>query len=145
MRDLINIIREAFDSQQVWRWEDIDHEYALAKFEIKNKPYAFVARAHNKVWDIQFGNMVGGTKFSLKPTNEATPFAVFATVITIVKDLHDKFSPKEIYFTTPRHDNTARASVYEKLAKKLAAQYNGQVTFGDFEDDDTTQFRVKFA
>jgi hypothetical protein len=138
------IINEAFQSSTHFTWAELDREYGLANFNVNEHQYAFVARNHGNVWEISFGNMVGSGKFSVTPTKNNTPFSVLSVIIAISKDFVAKVKPKRICFSTPTNETGARASVYTKLAKTLAAQYRAKVSVGDFEGNGTIQYYIDF-
>ena len=122
-----NIINELFDAPAKWGWKITNPSGGIAQFKIGKCNYKFGAMklpstlgyGHN-AYKINFTNESVELDKSHEITGTGNSAAVFSTVLDIVKDFKQKYSPKMVLFSAAEPN---RKSLYKRIAKTVFPEF----------------------
>lgn len=115
----ISDIFEVFNKVLPWEWDDSetsDH-HMTAYFQVDDADYnvEFESSMENQ-WGFDFGRSVGKNAPVSTITGTGKQYAVFSTVVDIVKDFIRQIDPDQLVFSAAR-DEPSRVKLYDRMVK----------------------------
>ena len=112
-------IFEVFNKTLPWEWDESetsDH-HMTAYFKIDDAEYnvEFESSMEDQ-WGFDFGRSVGNSAPVSDITGTGNQYAVFSTVIAIVKDFIRQVDPNQIVFSAARKE-PSRVKLYDRMVK----------------------------
>lgn len=120
-------LNELFDAPETWEWESHGQTEHYANFEIGIYSYAVAFEAYDQSdkkgwqesWEISFSQQRSeGGERSFNNTKTGNEFAVFSTVIAIIKEWLQEYEPMQFYFGG--HKGQGKGALYQKIIKYIA-------------------------
>lgn len=119
---------EIFDKPVKWKIVTKSNNEFMAKFFINKKEYHFDASyggIQDDAWEVFFELIDEEGYGSMDVTNSGDEYAVFATVIEIMKEFVKLYDPDKITFSAQEEN---RRGLYIRMFRKYASQYKLQQT-----------------
>jgi hypothetical protein len=122
---------ESLTTVAPWKWETSIGREQIAKFGIEGVDYNVVFfRNSEGVTSVEFSITRKNLNASLYgKTNTGNEYAVFGTVIAIIKDYVQRNSPNALYFTGRGQSRRRLYARFVELANRQFPGYHGQLGY----------------
>ena len=120
------LLREVFDKSLPWEWIQQDPGEDIARFDLSDTSGYTVSfeKQHGRIgmdnWSVSFERYEIGkdnrSSSSAKITGTGSQYAVFSTVVEIVKSFMGSKDPNQLMFTADKNE-PSRVALYRRMVK----------------------------